>query len=223
MFSRSKLTISQKIDFSASPASLNNDNVKPTIITPNDEFNDDGDLSVDDLEYLNDAASLTTAHHPEPQIYNPPSNHAQSVQIAYPSVAKRARKSKEANYQEMLIVRNSLDFDESLFREDYARCESELILKMRKDIDRLYDWLDKLVADLTKMLNVAQEEKKKSVEEKLRIIREDSVRADAINRSIQHFMTSVHQAYHHTFAAFLCDSTKTKNIDSQSDSTASRP
>ena len=103
----------------------------------------------------------------------------------------------------MLIVRQALDFDERDFRDNYIRTESEIILKMRKDIDALYDWLDRLVADLTRSLNTFQETKKTSIEEKLRIIREHSVRADSINRSIQNFLTSIQHAYQHTFAAFL--------------------
>ena len=97
----------------------------------------------------------------------------------------------------------ALDFDERAFRDSYIRTESEIILKMRKDIDALYDWLDRLVADLTKSLNTFQETKKTSIEEKLRSIRENSVRADAINRSIQNFLTSIQHAYQHTFAPFL--------------------
>jgi hypothetical protein len=37
----------------------------------------------------------------------------------------------------------------------------------------------------------------------LRAIRENSVRADSINRSIQNFLSSIQHAYQHTFAAFL--------------------
>lgn len=113
------------------------------------------------------------------------------------------KKTQEKDYQEMLIVRQSLDFDERAFRDSYIRTESEIILKMRKDIDALYDWLDRLVADLTKSLNTFQETKKTTIEEKLRAIRENSVRADSINRSIQNFLTSIQHAYQHTFAAFL--------------------
>lgn len=123
------------------------------------------------------------------------------------------KKSQEKDYQEMLIVRQSLDFDERSFRDSYIRTESEIILKMRKDIDALYDWLDKLVAELTKSLNNFQETKKGSIEDKLRKIREHSVRADAINRSIQNFLTSIHHAYQHTFAAFL-DNVREKDSSS---------
>lgn len=113
------------------------------------------------------------------------------------------KKTQEKDYQEMLIVRQSLDFDERAFRDSYIRTESEIILKMRKDIDALYDWLDRLVAELTKSLNTFQETKKTTIEEKLRAIRENSVRADSINRSIQNFLTSIQHAYQHTFAPFL--------------------
>lgn len=113
------------------------------------------------------------------------------------------KKTQEKDYQEMLIVRQALDFDERAFRDSYIRTESEIILKMRKDIDALYDWLDRLVADLTKSLNNFQETKKTTIEEKLRTIRENSIRADGINRSIQNFLTSIQHAYQHTFASFL--------------------
>ena len=46
----------------------------------------------------------------------------------------------------MLIVRQTIDFDERAFRDSYIRTESEIILKIRKDIDALfYDWLDRLL------------------------------------------------------------------------------
>lgn len=67
----------------------------------------------------------------------------------------------------------------------------------------MYDWLDRMVADLTKQLNQFQEVKKGSIEDKLKTIRDHSVRADAINRSIQNFLSSIQHAYQHTFAAFL--------------------
>lgn len=67
-----------------------------------------------------------------------------------------------------------------------------------------------MVAELTKTLNQCQEAKRSSVEDKLKTIREHSVRADAINRSIQNFLSSIQHAYQHTFAAFLDTSEATK-------------
>ncbi len=67
-----------------------------------------------------------------------------------------------------------------------------------------------MVAELTKTLNQCQEAKRASVEDKLKAIREHSVRADAINRSIQNFMSKIQHVYQHTFAAFLDSNTPSK-------------
>ena len=71
------------------------------------------------------------------------------------------------------------------------------------NIDALYDCLDTMVADLSKSLNALQVSNHRKMEEQLRTIREDSVRADAINRSIQNFLMNLQQAYNQTFSAFL--------------------
>jgi uncharacterized phage-associated protein len=67
-----------------------------------------------------------------------------------------------------------------------------------------------MVAELTRTLNQCQEAKRSSVEDKLKTIRDHSVRADAINRSIQNFLSSIQHAYQHTFAAFLDSNTQQK-------------
>lgn len=194
---KQKLSFNKKIDFSDKNLdSINEDGEH------NNEF--DG---YDDVLVADETMDFTMESN-QPTIYEP-------TYASYPTASGNEnpsfpqqnvfnqKKSQEKDYQEMLIVRQALDFDERAFRDSYIRTESEIILKMRKDIDALYDWLDRLVADLTKSLNTFQETKKTSIEEKLKAIRENSIRADAINRSIQNFLTSIQHAYQHTFAQFL--------------------
>ena len=199
---KKKLSVNKKIDFSdASEEVL----ATKTI----------GQVQPDDYEMLEDEDAIDfstleeSCNYVQPTIQEP-SNvsfyNNESTGNAFPqnnSNVFNQKKTQEKDYQEMLIVKQALDFDERAFRDSYIRTESEIILKMRKDIDALYDWLDRLVADLTKSLNTFQETKKTTIEEKLRTIRENSIRADAINRSIQNFLTSIQHAYQHTFAPFL--------------------
>lgn len=190
---KQKLDVNKKIDFSEIGAgveihefeneneeidftTIDDQELQPYIQEPQTDFNNNNNTNA---TFLNQSSSMNQSN-----VFN-------------------QKKTQEKDYQEMLIVRQALDFDERDFRDNYIRTESEIILKMRKDIDALYDWLDRLVADLTRSLNTFQETKKTSIEEKLRIIREHSVRADSINRSIQNFLTSIQHAYQHTFAAFL--------------------
>ena len=190
MIPRKKLSAYKKVDFSANEPA-----------TPQSELSSK-------IELLDDSPL-------EPEIIEPFGD--DSPVQAFPSKYHQ-KKSQEQDYQEMLIVRQSLDFDERQFRDSYIKTESEIILKMRskkkkilllllifaiEDVDSLYDWLDKMVAELTKTLNQCQEAKRGSTEDKLKTIREHSVRADAINRSIQNFLSSIQHAYQHTFAAFL--------------------
>ena len=194
---RQKLSINKKIDFSA----------KSDIMTTSNEQDNTFDAYDDDILVEDETIDYTegivqpTIHEPSYTSYAT-SNGNDTSSFPQQTVFNQ-KKSQEKDYQEMLIVRQALDFDERAFRDSYIRTESEIILKMRKDIDALYDWLDRLVADLTKSLNTFQETKKTSIEEKLRAIRENSIRADAINRSIQNFLTSIQHAYQHTFAPFL--------------------
>lgn len=192
---KQKLSINKKIDFSAEG------NVEI------EGFENQGEYEIDDetidfttLEesYLQPVVQEPTTIPSNFSYENNTNNNSNFHQNVF-----NQKKSQEKDYQEMLIVRQALDFDERAFRDSYIRTESEIILKMRKDIDALYDWLDRLVADLTKSLNTFQETEKTTIEEKLRAIRENSVRADSINRSIQNFLTSIQHAYQHTFAAFL--------------------
>lgn len=198
---RQKLSIGKKINFI--------EQFEGEIIsTTTDSIVDDYEIEDGTIDYtaLDENNFLQPTVH-EPSSFNTNTTNFQSTDNnsssnAFPNVFNQ-KKTQEKDYQEMLIVRQALDFDERAFRDSYIRTESEIILKMRKDIDALYDWLDRLVADLTKSLNTFQETKKTSIEEKLRAIRENSVRADAINRSIQNFLTSIQHAYQHTFAPFL--------------------
>lgn len=194
---RQTLSVNKKIDFSDRSESMTTSN------EPEIEFDayDDEILVEGEMEYALEPIHQPTIHEPSYPSYTTP-NGNDTTSFPQQTVFNQ-KKSQEKDYQEMLIVRQALDFDERAFRDSYIRTESEIILKMRKDIDALYDWLDRLVADLTKSLNTFQETKKTSIEEKLRAIRENSVRADAINRSIQNFLTSIQHAYQHTFAPFL--------------------
>lgn len=203
---KKKLSVNKKIDFSEDSE----------VIEHQEQHNDD---QVDDYEMIEDETlsalensynyiqQPNTIQEPSGTYYNNNSNETSAGNNGFPqnngNNVFNQKKTQEKDYQEMLIVRQALDFDERAFRDSYIRTESEIILKMRKDIDALYDWLDRLVADLTKSLNTFQESKKTTIEEKLRAIRENSIRADAINRSIQNFLTSIQHAYQHTFAPFL--------------------
>jgi hypothetical protein len=197
---KQKLSINKKIDFS------NEGNVE---IERNEISINHGEYELEDetidfttLEesYLQPVVQepTTTTIQPNFSYENSTNNNSSFHQNVF-----NQKKTQEKDYQEMLIVRQEVDFDERAFRDSYIRTESEIILKMRKDIDALYDWLDRLVADLTKSLNTFQETEKATIEDKLRAIRENSVRADSINRSIQNFLSSIQHAYQHTFAAFL--------------------
>lgn len=194
---RQKLSVNKKIDFSDQSESMTTSN------DPEIEYDacDDEILVEGGMEYALESIQ-STIHEPSYTTSYTTPNGNDSSSFPQQTVFNQ-KKSQEKDYQEMLIVRQALDFDERAFRDSYIRTESEIILKMRKDIDALYDWLDRLVAELTKSLNTFQETKKTSIEEKLRAIRENSVRADAINRSIQNFLTSIQHAYQHTFAPFL--------------------
>lgn len=183
---RQTLSVNQKIDFSEQSESITVTNGQEIDYDPYDEV----DETIDFTEA--GAMQPTTIHDPSSYPYPGQQN-----------VFNNQKKAQEKDYQEMLIVRQTIDFDERAFRDSYIRTESEIILKIRKDIDALYDWLDRLVAELTKSLNTLQEAKKNSIEEKLRAIREYSTRADAINRSIHNFTNSIQHAYQHTFAPFL--------------------
>ena len=204
---RQKLSIGKKINF------IEQQFEGEVISTTTDSIVDDYEIEDGTIDYT----ALDENNFIQPIVHEPSSTSTSSFNTnatnfqstennsssnAFPNVFNQ-KKTQEKDYQEMLIVRQALDFDERAFRDSYIRTESEIILKMRKDIDALYDWLDRLVADLTKSLNTFQETKKTSIEEKLRAIRENSVRADAINRSIQNFLTSIQHAYQHTFAPFL--------------------
>ena len=204
---RQKLSIGKKINF------IEQQFEGEVISTTTDSIVDDYEIEDGTIDYT----ALDENNFIQPIVHEPSSTSTSSFNTnatnfqstennsssnAFPNVFNQ-KKTQEKDYQEMLIVRQALDFDERAFRDSYIRTESEIILKMRKDIDALYDWLDRLVADLTKSLNTFQETKKTSIEEKLRAIRENSVRADAINRSIQNFLTSIQHAYQHSFAPFL--------------------
>lgn len=192
---KQKLSINKKIDFSAEG------NVEIEVRENQEEYEiDDETIDFTTLEesYLQPVVQEPTTIPTNFSYENNTNNNSNFHQNVF-----NQKKTQEKDYQEMLIVRQALDFDERAFRDSYIRTESEIILKMRKDIDALYDWLDRLVADLTKSLNTFQEAEKTTIEEKLRAIRENSVRADSINRSIQNFLTSIQHAYQHTFAAFL--------------------
>lgn len=194
---RQRLSVNKKINFSEHSETMT------TSDEPEIEFDayDDEILVEEGVEYALEPIKPTIHEPTSYSSYTAPTGN-DPPQFPQQNVFNQ-KKSQEKDYQEMLIVRQALDFDERAFRDSYIRTESEIILKMRKDIDALYDWLDRLVADLTKSLNTFQETKKTSIEEKLRAIRENSVRADAINRSIQNFLTSIQHAYSHTFAPFL--------------------
>ena len=194
---KQKLSVNKKIDFSSQSGSINTSN---EVEKEFNEFDDDILVEEETIDFT-EGTIQPTIHEPCYTSYTTP-NGNDAPSFPQQNVFNQ-KKSQEKDYQEMLIVRQALDFDERAFRDSYIRTESEIILKMRKDIDALYDWLDRLVADLTKSLNTFQETKKTSIEEKLRAIRENSVRADAINRSIQNFLTSIQHAYQHTFAPFL--------------------
>ena len=183
---RQTLSVNQKIDFSEQSESM-------TVTNGQEIDYDPYDVVDETIDFTEAGAMQTTTIH-EPSSYPYPGQQ---------NVFNNQKKAQEKDYQEMLIVRQTIDFDERAFRDSYIRTESEIILKIRKDIDALYDWLDRLVAELTKSLNTLQEAKKNSIEEKLRAIREYSTRADAINRSIHNFTNSIQHAYQHTFAPFL--------------------
>lgn len=195
---KQKLSINKKIDFSTEV----NSEIEGREISMNQEEYEIDDEAIDfttlEESYLQPVVQEPTAVPSNFSYENSTNNNSNFHQNVF-----NQKKTQEKDYQEMLIVRQALDFDERAFRDSYIRTESEIILKMRKDIDALYDWLDRLVADLTKSLNTFQETEKTTIEEKLRTIRENSVRADSINRSIQNFLTSIQHAYQHTFAAFL--------------------
>lgn len=193
---KKKLSINKKIDFSEDSEDFRNskgeENVQYEMIED------------DEIDYTSLEETCTYT------IQEPINTNGSAGNNGFPSHSSNngnnvfnQKKTQEKDYQEMLIVRQALDFDERAFRDSYIRTESEIILKMRKDIDALYDWLDRLVAELTKSLNTFQESKKTTIEDKLKAIRENSIRADAINRSIQNFLTSIQHAYQHTFAPFL--------------------
>lgn len=192
---KQKLSINKKIDFSND----GNENATDQGIQEDYEIDDETiDFTTLEESYLQPIVQEPTTIPQNFSYDNGSNNNPNFHQNVF-----NQKKTQEKDYQEMLIVRQALDFDERAFRDSYIRTESEIILKMRKDIDALYDWLDRLVADLTKSLNTFQETEKTTIEEKLRAIRENSVRADSINRSIQNFLTSIQHAYQHTFAAFL--------------------
>lgn len=201
---KQKLSINKKIDLTTSEEPEIDENEETVSKTEMEEYEMEDetiDFTTLDESYLQPTVIVNEPTTNINLAYekHPSSNNNQNF---HQSVFNQ-KKTQEKDYQEMLIVRQSLDFDERAFRDSYIRTESEIILKMRKDIDALYDWLDRLVADLTKSLNTFQESKKTTIEEKLRAIRENSVRADSINRSIQNFLTSIQHAYQHTFAPFL--------------------
>ena len=189
---KQKLSINKKIDFKTEEISNSVDQEEFEI---DDEAIDYSNLEESCLQPIVQEPTTIPSNYSYDNTNNNSSNFHQNVFTQ--------KKAQEKDYQEMLIVRQALDFDERAFRDSYIRTESEIILKMRKDIDALYDWLDRLVAELTKSLNTFQETEKATIEEKLRTIRENSIRADSINRSIQNFLTSIQHAYQHTFAAFL--------------------
>ncbi len=107
MIPRQKLSAYKKIDFSTNEPA-----------TPKSELNSK-------VELLDDSPL-------EPEIIEPFENHESSVQ-PFPSMYHQ-KKTQEQDYQEMLIVRQSLDFDERLFRDSYIKSESEIILKMRSKL-----------------------------------------------------------------------------------------
>ena len=200
---KQKLSINKRIDFSTGGnvemEIEGNENSINHGIQEEYEIDDEAiDFTTLEESYLQPIVQEPTSIPPNLSYENATNNNSNFHQNVF-----NQKKTQEKDYQEMLIVRQALDFDERAFRDSYIRTESEIILKMRKDIDALYDWLDRLVADLTKSLNTFQETEKTTIEEKLRAIRENSVRADSINRSIQNFLTSIQHAYQHTFAAFL--------------------
>lgn len=202
---KQKLSFNKKIDFNQNqPLEKNESEVESGQHTE-----EDYELDESLVEYV----SMEEATYLHPIIQEPASSYMPNDQNnafqGNNTHLFNQKKSQEKDYQEMLIVRQALDFDERAFRDSYIRTESEIILKMRKDIDALYDWLDRLVAELTKSLNTFQETEKTTIEEKLRKIRENSIRADGINRSIQNFLSSIQHAYQHTFASFLDNNTTT--------------
>lgn len=106
MIPRQKLSAYKKIDFSGNEPNL----------TPKSEM-------TSKIELLDDSPL-------EPEIIEPFSNESpnQPFHNKY-----HQKKTKEQDYQEMLIVRQALDFDERQFRDTYIKSESEIILKMRSN------------------------------------------------------------------------------------------
>jgi hypothetical protein len=108
MIPRQKLSAYKKIDFSANEPG-----------TPQSE-------SSSKIELLDDSPL-------EPEIIEPFNN--ESPIQTFPSMHHHQKKTQEQDYQEMLIVRQSLDFDERQFRDSYIKSESEIILKMRSILE----------------------------------------------------------------------------------------
>lgn len=111
MIPRQKLAVNKKVDFSDAG------------FTPQSERSSKIELVPDDAL--------------EPEIIEPFGNENDTfidknpVQV-FPSMYHQ-KKIQEQDYQEMLIVRQALDFDERQFRDGYIRTESEIILKMRSN------------------------------------------------------------------------------------------
>lgn len=117
MIPRQKLSVNKKVDFTEAG------------FTPQSErTNSKIELAQEDIL--------------EPEIIEPFDNHNDTfidknpVQV-FPSMYHQ-KKTQEQDYQEMLIVRHALDFDERQFRDHYIRTESEIILKMRSKHQRHY-------------------------------------------------------------------------------------
>lgn len=121
MIPRQKLSAYKKIDFSP-------DNSMPSNLTPKSEAHSK-------IELLDDSSPL------EPEIIEPHLANEPSVQAqAFPS-GYHQKKTQEQDYQEMLIVRQALDFDERQFRDSYIKSESEIILKMRSTAMPMSIWI----------------------------------------------------------------------------------
>ncbi len=63
----------------------------------------------------------------------------------------------------------------------------------------MYDLVDSLVADLSKMLHQSQMEDYQNLEQKLASIRRQAIEAETLDLSVQKFVSTVQQAFQQTF------------------------
>lgn len=71
----------------------------------------------------------------------------------------------------------------------------------------MYDSLDRLVANLSTMMQKEQSIFYQSIDDLLQDIRAKSIEADNVNRCLETFNTMIKQAYNHAFASVTTTTT----------------